>query len=824
MKRKNILVLIVLILSVNLVQAQSFRPPAYPLITVDPYFSIWSFNDTLNAGPTRHWTGKENSLQGIIRVDGKSYYFLGQPIAQYRQIVPMTEKNNGAWQYTFSKPGNNWFAPGFDAGEWETASGAFSDRKEGANRWTTHDIWLRRTFTLNSTNLNHLLLKLQHDDGAEVYLNGVLACQANGANHAPVMEEISDAALHTLKKGSNTLAIHCANTGGLAYIDAGLVDKLRPAQEIPMAKQTGVSISATQTFYTFTCDSVQLKLTFTAPLLPNQLDIFSRPADYISFEVHAQDGKSHQVQLYFSAAGNIAVNTPDQEVTWQRSSASNLNLMRVGTASQNILGRKGDDVRIDWGYLYLGVPKEDQTTSVITSSAASIENFARYGVLTVKDDKSRPRPAGSKPVTLAAAYDLGSVKSAPVNRHLILAYDEIYPIEYFHQRLKAWWHRSGMSTVQMLADAEKDYTSILQQCDRFDQKLAQQALSAGGKEYAKICELAYRQAMAAQKLVAGPGGELLFFSKENFSNGSIGTVDITYPTSPLLLLYNPALLKGSMEPIFHYSESGLWKKPIAAHDVGTYPIANGQTYGEDMPVEESGNMIILTAAVARTDGNASFAKKHWKVLTEWAHYLKNAGLDPANQLCTDDFAGHLAHNANLSVKAIMGLACYGNLAGQLGLKDTAEAYTSLAKSYARQWMQMDDDGDHYRLTFDRKGTWSQKYNLIWDQVLGLNIFPKSVAKKEIKYYLTKQNEYGLPLDSRKTYTKSDWILWTATLADNEKDFYALMHPVYKYICETPTRVPISDWHETTNGKQVGFQARSVVGGYFMKILNESLKD
>lgn len=799
--------------------AQQFRPPAYPLVTVDPYFSIWSFNDSLNAAPTRHWTGKENSLQGIIRVDGKSYYFLGQPIPQTRTVLPLVGKN-GSWKYTFSSPPENWFGTDFKDASWQTAKGAFSDNEDAPNKWTTHDIWARRSFQLEHTDFDRLMLNLHHDDNVEVYINGVLAYQAEGWNHAPALFKINDDARAALKRGTNMLAIHCANTAGGAYLDAGLVDLEKPAVSPAMARQMNFHLSATQTFYSFAAGGVQLQLTFTAPLLPDDLNLFSRPADYVSFKVNSADGNPHQVQLYFSAAGNIAVNTPDQKVVWQRSSTGNLDLMRVGTASQHILGRKGDDVRIDWGYLYLAVPKEKESTTVIASSAASVTHFVERGKLPGKDDKSIPRPAGTDPVTLAAAYDLGSVTSAPVNRHLILAYDDLYSVEYFHQRLKAWWKRSGTTTGQMLTAAEKEYAAVLQKCDRFDQRLETQTKAAGGAEYAKMCELAYRQAMAAHKLVAGPQGQLLFFNKENFSNGSIGTVDVTYPSSPLLLMYNPDLLKGLMIPILYYSESGGYKHPFAAHDVGTYPIANGQTYGEPMPVEESGNMLVLAAAVARADGNPSFAQKHWDILSVWAHYLKNNGLDPANQLCTDDFAGHLAHNANLSIKAIMALACYGSLAGQLGMQDTADAYIALARNYARQWMQMDADGDHYSLTFDRKGTWSQKYNLVWDKVLKLNIFPESVAKKEIKFYLTRQNKYGLPLDSRKTYTKSDWINWTATMTDNEKDFYALIHPVYQYICETPSRVPLSDWHETTDGKQVGFQARSPVGGYFMKALDE----
>ena len=158
------------------------------------------------------------------------------------------------------------------------------------------------------------------------------------------------------------------------------------------------------------------------------------------------------------------------------------------------------------------------------------------------------------------------------------------------------------------------------------------------------------------------------------------------------------------------------------------------------------------------------------------------------------------------------------MARMLGLNDVADKYAAIAKKMAVKWEEMANEGDHYRLAFDRENTWSQKYNMIWDKMWNLNLFPNNVIDKEVSYYLTKQNPYGLPLDSRKEYTKSDWIMWTATMSPDQATFEKFINPLYKYINETTSRVPISDWHDTKTGKMTGFKARSVIGGYWMKVL------
>jgi hypothetical protein len=795
--------------------AQVHKAPAYPLITHDPYFSIWSMTDTLNAAPTKHWTGADQPMIGMIKVDGKAYRVIGKEGKTYETIVPASDAGSYSVSYTETQPKQGWKNISYNDADWKKGAAPFSsDKRRKGTLWKSNDLWVRRTFNLNKTDYNKLSLKLKHDDNIEVYLNGQEVYQHTGwtdkYEYIPFSSSI-------LKRGENVLAIHIANTAGGAFLDAGIVNEPKVKNDINIieAAQKSVVMNATQTIYEFTCGTIDATVTFTSPLLIKDLELLSRPVSYITYSVKANDNKTHNVQVYFGASTDIAVNTQEQEVVAKKYNSSSLNILKAGTTSQPVLEKKGDNLRIDWGYMYVAVPFAEKAVSYISTASQAIPAFV--------SNKENTTTTIGKNLVLNTSINLGKVGREAKESYFMLGYDDIYSIQYFHQNLRPWWNRNGKETIEnQLSKAATEYKSVMRKCEEWNKQLYNDLVNAGGETYANLCVIAYRQSIAAHKLLQSPQGEILFLSKENFSNGSINTVDVTYPSSPLYLAYNTELMKGMLNGIFYYSESGQWKHPFAAHDLGTYPIANGQTYGEGMPVEESGNMVILTAAIAKAEGNADYAKKHWQTLTTWTNYLVKEGFDPVSQLSTDDFAGHLARNANLSIKAIEAIGSYGMMAKMLDMKDAAEKYTDTAKNMAKRWIVYDDLGDHFALTFDKTDSWSQKYNMVWDKVLDLNLFPKEVYEKEIKFYLTKQNKYGLPLDSRKTYTKSDWITWTATLADNQQNFEALIEPVFKYTQETPTRVPMSDWYETTNGKQVGFQARSVVGGYFMKLLDVKL--
>ena len=596
--------------------------------------------------------------------------------------------------------------------------------------------------------------------------------------------------------------------------------------ELPAVEQLSVEVLPTRTIYRFRAGGIELVLAFITPALPHDLDLLSRPVTYVQVTARSVAGGAHAVAVYLDVSADWAVNTEEQ-VTWSRFALDGMQVLRIGSLEQPVLRKSGDNLRIDWGYVYLAVPLQDgpAARTVLTDFRSARESFATGGDLPAADDLRMPRLASDQWPVMACAFDLGRVGRGEAIRHVLLAYDELFAIEYLNRRLRPYWRRGGMEADQLLLRAAAEFPELCRRCEAFDAELMRDLRRTCGERYARLCALAYRQCLAGHKLVADADGTPLFFSKENFSNGCIATVDVTYPSAPFFLLFNPDLLKAQLTPVLDYALSPRWNFPFAPHDLGTYPLANGQVYGggersevDQMPVEECGNLLILLVALVETTGDTGYAKRYWGLVTQWADYLVANGMNPGRQLCTDDFAGHLAQNVNLALKAIIGVGCYALLCRSIGEDARAKTYRRQAERMVQRWLTMADDGDHYRLVFDQPGTWSQKYNLVWDRLLGLGLFPPAVARSEVAYYKTRQNQFGIPLDSRSGYTKLDWIAWSASLAEDERDFRFLTDPLYDWANQTPARVPLCDWYWTTDGRQAGFQARSVVGGLFIKLL------
>ena len=604
--------------------------------------------------------------------------------------------------------------------------------------------------------------------------------------------------------------------------------------------QTGVEIRPMTTRYTYANDMLDMALTFTSPLLLNDLMVLARPVSYIDYKINFKDGKEHETHIYFGFSGEFCVNDNTQKVCVGLTPYS----IFFTSGTENMLVRAGDDHRIEWGSFHAIAP--DYIMEAKSLRTFWFEMTTKYtnrmfpnNVMPNQGPNTETR--GPKaydvyqwttvypdfPVILVSKQFHGD---SAISGGVAVGYDDIKSIQYFGENIDAYWKKDGDDFGMMVRKALDEHDEILAKVAAFEDELLAKANAVSSK-YADILSLAYRQAIAGHKLT-WHNGYLQFFSKENYSNGCIATVDITYPSMPLFLMYAPELVEGMLEPVFEMINKGLWYYEFAPHDLGTYPIANGQLYGysfrhrgrrpdptdSQMPVEECGNMILCVAAACYAKKDLAYFVKHRKILTQWADYLVKIGYDPDNQLCTDDFAGHLAHNCNLSCKAICALGAFAKMLKDVGNAEDSARYEQFARDFAKQWEEKADQGDHYGLTFDQPDTWSLKYNMVWDKLFDMKLFSDCVYEKELAYYKTKVTTYGIPLDSRSDATKTDWELWSTKLFDDQEYTNMVVDAMWDYLCQCYDRFPFPDLVFTTKPWLRGFPARTVQGGLFINLL------
>ena len=412
--------------------------------------------------------------------------------------------------------------------------------------------------------------------------------------------------------------------------------------------------------YTFENEKLRLILKTWSPLLLGDFHLLSTPVAYFDFEVQNLTGEEKAVSVSIEASEELCYDRKVKGTVCYTSNFSGFTYAKMGRIKQNPIYISGDGVSADWGYYLI--------------SGGSVS---------------------------ASRYGIKSTHTLNVNKvqrfSTLMAYDDIYSIEYFGEKLKGLWTEKFSSIEEALRYCSENRADLLKKIKEQNELILKDS-KAFGEDYQKILSAAARQVLAAHKLVRNSKGELLYMSKECHSNGCINTVDVSYPALPMYLLYAPELVKAMCTGIFTFASMPLWKADYAPHDIGRYPWADGQVYALSpahhlpnhrisyrkiykkrsmnifmpqfqMPVEECGNMLVMSYSYYNATGDKDFLKENFELLTKWADFLKNKGIDLDNQLCTDDFAGHSKRNVNLAIKSIMGRACYSRICEALGIAD-----------------------------------------------------------------------------------------------------------------------------------------------------------
>jgi hypothetical protein len=368
-----------------------------------------------------------------------------------------------------------------------------------------------------------------------------------------------------------------------------------------------------------------------------------------------------------------------------------------------------------------------------------------------------------------------------------------------------------------------DYGTAAGLATDLDNKVASDSIAAAGQNYLTITSLSVRQTFGALQFT-GTDADPLVFLKEISSNSDIQTVDVIFPAIPLILYSNPNLLNYLLKPLFLNQENGHYPKTSAIHDLGTFPLAKGYPDGSDepQPLEECGNMMIMVLAYAQRTKDTAYLNQHYELLTTWAGYLIDESLVPAEQISTDDFAGSLANQTNLAIKGIIGLRAMAEISALTDHQEDASKYMETATSYIQQWQQLGinaaADPPHSTLSYGNATSHGLLYNLYANSLLGFgyDFVPQAVYDMQSDFYPTVALEYCVPLDTRHSYSKTDWQLWAAAIAKpaTRDD---IISRIAHWINVTPTHRAFTDLYDCGSGDYPGglqFTARPVVGGHF----------
>jgi len=616
---------------------------------------------------------------------------------------------------------------------------------------------------------------------------------------------------------------------GLLKVDGVVYRYMGAAQSTEHhVTQEDVIVMPTTTTYRFVAGGVRLVLSFVSPTVALDTDITaaSRPLTYCTFEVSSHDGKEHGVMLYYDNTAEGAVKDISETVTWSRLSSKSLAIMQIGTTAQKLVGQGKD--RINWGHWLVATPKADTNVHTVMADANTCRSSFINGSFFAMSDKPGPRAAQDGWPVLSVAWDLGTIGLAGrVQRHFTLAYDQVISIRYFGTNMPPLWRIAWPDSVALLEHANAACGKDIQAATNFDKELIANLSKVGGDKFATLGSLVYRQVLGGTQAVWNPvAKEPWVFMKEISSDGDVSTVDVIYPALPMFQYLYPEYFRKILLPLLVYANNQTsvygvnmpYNLPWAPHHLGHWPICDlSPSRQEQMPVEESGNLLIIMAALYQAQQSITYLKPYWEILDQWADYIVSSLPDPANQLCTDDFEGPSPHNTNLAAKGIVALGAYAKLLRVKGDANKAHHYHVKAQEFVRNWTQAASDGDHFRMQFNLPDSWSLKYNFLYDRALNLSMFPASAAEEEISFYDGKIDRCGVALDGRHTYAKSDWSLWTA--AFGSKSFFdKVVAATYNFANSTADRVPFTDWYDTVQCTHKGFRARPVQGGIYARML------
>ncbi|KAF4121773.1 protein of unknown function (DUF1793) [Geosmithia morbida] len=643
-------------------------------------------------------------------------------------------------------------------------------------------------------------------------------------------------------------------------------------------------------------------LSFLSPVTPTSVFRQSLPAAYVTIYVEGPARVNVYADLngkWISGKDDSAIIWNfDQRGQSQASSA--IKSWKVSRETEQLFTETND--RAEWGTLYFSGPEtaahQSGPSDLLRQTFARLKQLSNTTDEDYRQIMDR-EPVFAFSTSLEPGYYEASEKNS-VTFTVGLVQDPVAQFAAARglTEMRPFWKSLIPDEADMINFHYHDFGKASFLASNYSARLDFDARLVGSESYPDLVALSARQVLGATTFSGTPQDPILFL-KEISSNGNFQTVDVIYPAFPFFLYTNPTWLTYLLEPLLEYQLSGQYPRNYSIHDIGThFPNGTGHSDGNDeyMPLEECGNMLIMALAVVNAIGEEpvlmeltpsasseavfhqpllagqsgprfarKWAKKSYSLWKLWADYLVRETLIPENQLCTDDFAGLLPNQTNLALKGIIGLRAMSDIAAIVGNEQDAEHYKNISVSYINKWQEygISRDGTHAKLGYEWFGSWTTLYNLFADTLLCFHnpandledgedttqspigakpqpehFIPDKIYSMSSQWYPNVMQKYGLPLDSRHLYAKSDWELFAASVASTKtreeiiervglwinetitgKPVFILTTPEATKKARTNSAVdrPLTDLYDTEgegNFDPVPFKARPVVGGHF----------
>ncbi|KAI9925248.1 hypothetical protein MW887_006171 [Aspergillus wentii] len=601
-----------------------------------------------------------------------------------------------------------------------------------------------------------------------------------------------------------------ARVDGQAY---SLMSVKEPGDEIRPAVVRDAEYTATHSIFNLTAGSVTFTLDFFSPISPSNYLRQSLPFSYLTVTV--SEAVANEIQVYSSIDGRWTGVSQDTVPSVHQAGDTVIHSLAVKGATT--YAENAD--MATWGQaIFASRPTaSSELSSGSGERLADRSQFVRNGRLAGNNE-----PWVSEGV-VSLSHDLGTV-TGELSVNFGVGYVREEAIDYLGRAYTGYYRAEYPQTFQAVSYFLDDYPDALRESQKLDLKMAGKAKEAAGRKYADIVTLSARQAYGGIDLTI-PNDSLdtenvLAFIKELSSNGNLNTVDVIMPAFPIYYILDPDYIRLLLEPMMRYLAAGRWRLPYTIHDMGShYPRAIGHDdqQAEPMPIEECGNLLVLALAYVRATGDTNWTDQYTNLLRGYADYLIDNGVNIENQLSSNDAAGPLANETNLAIKAAVGIKAFGELTG---LAEYSQIGEERADLFFRQGLGTDEKKTHFVLEYPEKPlSWKIPYNLYPDVLLNLSTFPEAAYEMNNDFFSSVRSEYGVVLDHRQDWAKSDWNIWlAATLDTKTRDEF--VDDLWAYMTNGKHNWPFSDRYVATSahgndpGVPILCRARPTVGGHF----------